>query len=174
MRKSARRMLLAAMATALITGSTALTPATHARAAGLEDLACSAGATLAITSDLPHHWLWALAGGGQCVGLDAVYTANIAGSGTSTGLGLCDSSGVVVDLDIDMALTLTSTVTGQAKAEDDHWQSQVTTFPLSTAFTVVHNFITVGLGNLDTHIFIHCPPGGTPSTFLVWDQLENV
>lgn len=172
MRRSARRVLLATMAVALVTGSTALTPATHARAAAVPDLACTAGATLAITSDLPNHWLWAMSGGGQCIDTSAVYTAHVVASGQSDGLGLCSSSGVVLNLDLAVTLTLTSTVTGSAQVVTENWEAQATTFPIATPFTVVQKFLTIGAGNIDTHIFLRCPPGGTPSTFLVWDQLE--
>ena len=173
MLRNGRRALLAAGLAAIVLGSFSASGVHRATAALTANLECTAGADLEIVTDRPGHYLWTLAGGGQCGDGNAVYTAHIDGAGTSVGLGLCDS-GIVTNLDINVLLTLTSTVTGVVSTHSEDFEAQLTTFPIATPFTVVQNFNTVGVGNIDTHIFLHCPPGGTPSTFLVWDQLESI
>jgi len=143
------------------TASASLTP----------NLECTTGANLEVINDIGNHWLWSLNGGGQCADGNTTYQAQVAGTGTSTGLGLCDASGVVTNLSIQVSLTLTNVVTGEITTRLEKFSSPITTFPIATPFIVTGSGNTIGAGNLDTHIFLHCPPGGTPSAFLVWDQI---
>jgi hypothetical protein len=173
MRRTARRLLLAAVAMTVVTGSTALTPSVHARADASQGLVCTAEGSLALTSDLPHHWVWAYGGTGQCVGPVTTYSVSVTAAGTSQGLGACDS-GLVLNLDLDVALTLTDLSTGVSSTDSETWASQATTFPVATPFNVLKNFNIIGLGDLDTHVFLHCPPGGTPEADVVWTQVDSL
>ena len=142
-----------------------------AASAGTKDLICTTGANLQLINDIGNHWLWTLNGAGECTAPDSTYQAQIVGTGTSVGLGLCDASLVVTNLSIDVTLTLTSFTTGVVSTRLEKFSSPITTFPIATPFIVTGPGNIVGAGNLDTHIFLHCPPGGTPSAFLAWVQI---
>lgn len=135
-------------------------------------LTCTAAGHLETVSDVGIHYVWTLTGGGTCADSSTTYTTDIVAAGTSSGLGVCDVTGVVQNLSLDVSVTMTSTTDGSVRALSEQFASPLTTYPIATPFLVAKNSKTIGAGNLDTHLFVHCPPGGTPSTFLVWTQTE--
>jgi hypothetical protein len=136
---------------------------------------CTAAATLNTTPDpvqpsFVYNWIIP-AGRGSCAAHDSTYFLDFSGTGTSLGLGECSGSPSVANLDIALDMTFTSSTTGLVSVVREHFTSLETTYPISTSFTVednAHN--TLGAGVLFTHIFAHCPPGGTSSTSISWTQ----
>jgi len=122
---------------------------------------------------VPHtdKWAWSISGIATCNDQqNGQYQLTFTGAGTSTGLGLCSSSGTVDNLSIAMDLTLYSIDTGTARSMHENWGASSTTFPETTPFLVTQNGAQIGQGTLITHIFDHCPPGGTSSTVFQWTQ----
>ena len=116
-------------------------------------------------------WAWSVSGIASCNDQsNGQYQVTFTGAGHSTGLGLCSSDGTVSNLSLAMDLTLYSVDTGLAKDVKETWGAPSTTFPETTPFLVTQNGNQVGQGTLFTHIFDHCPPGGTSSTVYQWTQ----
>lgn len=117
--------------------------------------------------------VWTIAGRGSCVGSgQGTYFVDYTGTGTSTGHGACSSDNpTVTDLDLKVAGTLTKTDTLQTKALLQSWTAPVTTFPVTTPFTVNQGGSPIGVGVAFTHIFFVCPPGGSDVATIVFDYL---
>jgi hypothetical protein len=116
-------------------------------------------------------WAWSLSGIATCNDqFNGQYQLTFTGAGTSTGLGLCSADGTVTNLSLAMDITLLSIDTGLTKEVHENWGASTTTFPEGTPFVVTLNGATAGAGTIVTHIFDHCPPGGTSSTVYQWTQ----
>ena len=116
-------------------------------------------------------WTWNLSGTGVCLGdLSGVYQAQMAGSGTSAGLGLCDGI-VAANLAIDVNLQVTSQSTGQVRNYSQDWFAPITTYPVATPFLVTTTPGAIGAGSIFTRLFGllgNCPPEGNPASTFTW------
>jgi len=162
-----RLLLVLALTLCLVAGMAA--PA-GARA-GLP-LVCQTSGLLNITDAGGGVWNWDfVVAFGQCLGdLGGPYAMTGSGSGTSTGLGLCDGL-LVTDLAINMHLHLVSALGGTFdKFLDEVWTAPITTYPLVTpflAFDAAPGGSLVGLGAIFNHVGLKCPPAGTPGAVTV-------
>jgi hypothetical protein len=139
-------------------------------AAGVEGLPiiCTAAGTVGYVDGSPVDG-WTVSGQGSCQGdLEGTYSMSFAGSGTSTGLGVCDASLVVRDLDLLVTYTLVSFATGDVQTIAHRWIAPVTTYPVGTPFIVEHvpAEVPVGAGVFFNHIFLNC--SGSPVATFDW------
>ena len=117
-------------------------------------------------------WAWHFRGIASC-GSEATsgsYEATFEGVGTSDGLGQCSPTGTVNNLSIAVDITMFSTQFGTVRNLHETWGASTTTFPETTPFVVSQGANTIGVGTLFAHIFDHCPPGGTQTTWFQWIQ----
>jgi len=119
----------------------------------------------------PGVWTWNFTiAFGQCFGdLGGPYAMTGSGSGTSTGLGLCDGL-LVQNLNIDMTLHLFSTLGPPFdKTLNEVWSAPVSTYPVVTPFLVnnASDGSFAGAGAIFSHIGLQCPPAGTPGAVTV-------
>jgi hypothetical protein len=118
----------------------------------------------------PGTWNWNIQiAFGQCFGdQGGPYAMQGSGSGTSTGLGLCDGL-LVRSLRLAVHLNLISAL-GPAfdKSFDEVWSAPLTTYPLATPFLVsAPSGGLVGLGVILSHVHFACPPKGTPGAVTI-------
>lgn len=160
-----------------------LLPATTAAA---EDplpnvIQCHGAAVVTITPNPPGPGAnqWSILAKPSCVGdNNGTYLADLTAVGTSDTLGSCDDETNPVMLNFELAVTLTLTSTSnplQNKVLTQRWSASVTTFPTATPFLITDGGLDntdnyVGAGNIFTHLYRICPPGGTPSGWLDWVQ----
>ena len=163
MRKISIRMLLAV---AILGGLGVATVPAHAAPA--KPLVCTIAAASNIQKNpLNNNYTWAIDGAGQCVNPATTSVAHLTAAGSSVGLGLCDG-GLVQNLNLNVVLTLTSTNTGLVTTSNMKFVSPISTYPVVTPFLVRSNGAITGAGALSNHIFLACPPLGTPSTEVVF------
>ncbi|HJR19041.1 MAG TPA: hypothetical protein VJ922_04920 [Actinomycetota bacterium] len=154
-----------------------LAPVTPAVAQG--QIVCNAAAIVTIIPNPPGPGAnqWSIVAKGSCAGdFQGTYMADVTGVGTSSTLGLCDgvdANPTMQDFELSMTVALTSTSTGLTKLLTETWSAPLTTFPITTPFLIsdggsMSDNDFVGAGNLLTHIFGNCPPGGTPSGQIAW------
>jgi len=129
-----------------------------------------AGATTLVKNAVTGRYAWTINGVGSCINPASTHFAEISVAGSSQGLGECDG-GPLQDLDLAAVLTLTSTSTGLVRAVPMRWYSPVTSYPLVTPFLIAQMSGLTGAGTLFTHIFLACPPLGTPASQLVFEIL---
>jgi hypothetical protein len=117
-------------------------------------------------------WTWNINGIASCSSQTqgGQYEAFFTGTGKSNGLGACSPAGVVNNLSILVDITFTRVDTGTSITDHENWGAGTTTFPETTPFTITQNGQAIGYGDMFTHIFDHCPPGGTRSTVFQWTQ----
>jgi hypothetical protein len=157
-----RWLVTAAMSLALV-GAVALPAGARA---GLP-LVCQTAGAVNETGG-PGVWNWDIQFGfGQCFGDGSgPYIVQGTGSGTSTGLGLCDGI-LVKNLKLNVTLHLASVLgTPYNKTLNEIWSAPLTTFPLATPFLIsdASGGTPVGGGVILTRIGLKCPPAGTPGT----------
>jgi len=125
---------------------------------------CNLAATTTIVrNQVTTKYVWTIAGKGTCTDSNSTYLADLSASGTSDTLGICTDSDVK-NLDLNAVLTTTSTTTGIAKATTLNIGAPTTTYPVTTPFVAKSAGAVVGGGTIFTHVFLACPPLGTPST----------
>ena len=163
MRKVSIRLLLAV---AILGGLGVATLPAHAAPA--RPMLCTiAAATNIQKNPVNGKYDWAIEGGGQCVNPQSASVAHLTAVGSSVGLGLCDGL-VVKNFLLNAVLELTSANTGVTTSQQMRFVSPLSTYPVATPFLVRQNGALTGAGALSTHIFLACPPLGTPSTELVF------
>ncbi len=162
-----RRLFTFLVVTAVLAPMLALTPA-PAGAAGVP-LTCNVAATTTIVrNQVTGRYIWTINGKGTCTDSQSTYFADVLASGNSDGLGACTDSDVR-NLDLNTTLTLVSSTTGQSQAILLNFGAPSTTYPVTTPFFVSRGGSVVGGGTLFTHIFLACPPLGTPSTAIYFE-----
>jgi hypothetical protein len=161
--------------TALMAGGVSLIVATllgtgSVRAgADLDLLVCTAAGTVDIARATPAAgYDWTVSGTGSCAEGKATQVLAFTGTGTSDTLGLCDRSVLVRNLSINVTMTLTNVLTGEVRTLSHTWSLALTTFPLTTPFTIDND--TMGVGTVFSHIRLMCPPVGTGSAEFAWVQ----
>ena len=136
-----------------------------------DNLICNAAGTLTLTPSIGGRWVWEFSGGGSCIGdAKSPQIVSFAGSGSSQGLGACGPSGTVSDLSMTMAVSFLDPTVNETTVLLETWGAGTTTFPIATPFDITKSGATLGAGNLDTHLYAHCPPGGTSAAFVAWAQ----
>ncbi len=173
--RPARRVAAVALACALL-GLVA--PASPVSAAG--QIVCNAAAVVTIVPNPPGPGAnqWSIVGVGSCLGDNqGTYIANITAVGASDTLGSCDDDGtnpLMANFELAVTVTLTSTSNPVFnKVLTETWSAPLTTFPTATPFLISDGGLMsgndfVGAGNLFTHLYRLCPPGGTPAGQLAW------
>jgi hypothetical protein len=153
-------------------------PAAPARAAG--QIVCNAAGVVTIIPNPPGPgaYQWSIVAKGSCMGDNqGTYMADITALGTSDTLGSCDGDGsnpIMQDLDLNVTVTLTSTSNPLFnKVLTERWSAPLSTFPTATPFLISDGGMIsgndfVGAGNLFTHLYRICPPGGVPSGQITW------
>jgi hypothetical protein len=164
--RTGRLLLAVAMTLCLVAGVAA--PAS-ARA-GLP-LVCQTSGIVTQTDNGDGTWNWDFViAFGQCFGdFGGPYAMTGAGSGTSTGLGLCDGL-LVQNLQILMNLHLVSALgSARDKFLTEVWSAPISTYPVATPFLVssVPDGGLVGAGAILSHIGLKCPPAGTPGAVTI-------
>lgn len=115
----------------------------------------------------PGTWTWGVNGAGTCLNfLSGNYLVSFTGSGTSTGLGLCDGL-LVQNLALNMTLTTFNIRTGAVSVFNETWGAPITTFPIATPFLIGGG--KSGLGVILTRVLVNCPPGGASVATFVFD-----
>ena len=164
-----RRLGIFLVVAAVLAPITALSPL-PAGAAGL--LSCNAAAnTTVVLDETTGLHEWTIVGKGTCTDNKSTYFMDLSASGTSDGLGVCTQSDVG-NLDLDTVLTLVSTTTGQSQTMPLNLGAASSTYPVTTPFAVTRAGAPVGGGTLFTHIFLACPPLGTPSTTMYFEIIR--
>ena len=110
-------------------------------------------------------------GAGWCVQgipFEGAWTVTYSGSGSATSLSCTPIlGGTVSGLTLNMTLRFVNVRTGNASVVNETWTSLL---PIST-FNVVPVNVSGGTqGLLETHIFNQCPPAGTPSAYIEWND----
>jgi hypothetical protein len=156
MLRNAARLLAA---TCLLSGALVV-GARPAEAVG--PITCTAaGSVVVVDNPITGLTSWSLTGRGSCIGEgNGTQFLEFTGTGTSKGLGLCGSSGVVEDLSLRVTGTLVNLTTGLARPLLQEWHAPVTTFPIEVPFVIGKNR---GAGSISTRIFGECT--GSPSAF---------
>ena len=134
-------------------------------------ITCTAAAQVAQTPGPGNlDYGWSVSGQGSCQGNGkGTYAAQIVGVGTSKTLGYCSGSAFVQNLDIAMTVTLTNVSSGKVTTLSQNWGAPVTTFPVAVPFLIRDKGI-VGAGVIFNHLFVQCPPGGSPAAQITWTQ----
>ncbi|MEY2469692.1 MAG: hypothetical protein QOF21_2390 [Actinomycetota bacterium] len=133
--------------------------------------ACTmAGANTLVKNAITGRYAWTVHAVGSCINPASTHFAELTLAGSSQGLGECDG-GPLQDLDLVGALTLTSTTTGLIRTVPLRFYSPVTSYPVVTPFLISQMSGLTGAGTLFTHIFLACPPLGTPASQLVFEIL---
>jgi hypothetical protein len=159
-----RALLVVALSFALLAGM-----AGEAKARAGLPLLCQTSGIITQTGG-PGTWNWNIAlAFGQCFGdLGGPYVLQGSGSGTSTGLGLCDGL-LVQNLSLAVHLHMVSALGPPFdKTFDEVWSAPITTYPLVTPFLV--NDASGGLaggGVILSHVGLKCPPAGTPGAVTI-------
>jgi hypothetical protein len=113
-------------------------------------------------------------GNGRCLGVTGQGTFGVLmqGSGTSTGLGVCSPTQPYVgNLALPIVLTLTRSG-GAPIVLIEHFRAVVTSYPLVTPFQVFDDAGSlIGLGTMQTHILLRCPPRGVDNGDVQWIQM---
>lgn len=151
-------LVAAFLVPAMTVPATAQTPIPHV-------IACTAAGTVQFLDGSVND-RWSVFGKGSCLGdLEGTYFLQFEGSGTSTGLGLCDGSLLVQDLDIKIRGFLLNLATGAVKTINHEWVAPVTTYPLVTPFLINKNpdGTLIGAGDWQNHIFLKCT--GSPTAY---------
>lgn len=139
---------------------------------GLSKILCQVGAVASqseIAPGPPAVYQWNLVMIGACSGdRKGPYAVFGSADGTSTGLGLCDGSGVMQNLSLDVVMFLDSTKGPQYSKElNERWDAPATTYPIVTPFLVKNatGSKLMGSGLLSQHVSGNC--GGPPSTAVI-------
>ena len=167
------RLLVAAVtAMGLVLG---VAPTAHASGS---QLLCSGGGQVLIHGHSDGTYDWVLSGLGACTEAGKPAQArqvNLVGTAVTNGLGLCSSSNPQLSafsmnvtatfVSLSATRELVSTVQNQV------WSLPATTFPIVTGFGIMDaDGLAIGGGELETHIFAHCPPDGQPQFQVNWTQ----
>ncbi|MEY2469693.1 MAG: hypothetical protein QOF21_2391 [Actinomycetota bacterium] len=160
MRKLSVRLALAA---ALLAGLGVVSIPAHAATGGTPITCTLAGSTTIVKNAT--NYSWSTHGIGSCINPGATQFAELDVAGTSDSLGLCDGpSGVLSNLDLTAVLKMTNTVTNNTRVITFKFTNPLTVYPAATPFQITHDGSSAGAGTLFNHIFLACPPAGTPST----------
>jgi len=160
MRKLSVRLALAA---AIIAGLGVVSIPARA-ATGGTPITCTLAGTTSIVKNATNY-SWTTHGIGSCINPGATQFAELDLAGTSDSLGLCDGpDGVLSNLDLNAVLKITNTITNNTRAITFKFTNPLTVYPAATPFEITHDGKVAGAGALFNHIFLACPPAGTPST----------
>lgn len=112
---------------------------------------------------------WTLKGTGDCDGgFPENYDVTLAGSGTSTGLGLCSGSGVVRNVSFAVAVQFSNS--SRSFTQNQAWTIPVSGYPVTTPFTL-SGPTGSGAGTIWNRIFGKCPgSGGSNAARFQWEQ----
>lgn len=163
-----KRFRVAISAAVAVCALLAVTSPAHA----LSKILCRVAATASqseIAPGPPATYQWNIVMTGECSGDNkGPYAVFGSADGTSTGLGLCDGSGVIQNLSLDAVMFLDSTKGPQfSKVLTEHWAAPVTTYPVLTPFVVQNptGKKPIGAGVLSQHVSGNCD--GPPSTAII-------
>ena len=172
---SFRRRLGRAAAGAVMASSLVLVGGPSAHAAPAE-LVCTGGGTITIDKQVDGTWKWLMSGLGSCsqAKLAQARQVTLLGRATTTSLGLCSGDALIAPFAMDVTATYVgvSPTQGQfTSIQTQSWTIPASTFPIVSEFAINDaNGGALGVGELETHIFGHCPPDGTPVMQVNWVQ----
>ena len=151
----------------------AVAPAGHA---AITELACTGGGQIDIAKAADGSYSWLLSGVGTCTPPNhpaQPRQVTLAGKASTPGLGICSSQALIAPFNLDIAATFVETTATRSVStvQAQHWAIPASTFPVVSEFLITDaSGGALGAGELETHIFLHCPPDGTPVMQVNWVQ----
>jgi len=147
--------------------------------AATTQLLCTGGGQVLIHGHSDGTYDWVLSGIGACTVTGRPAQArqvNLVGSAVTNGLGLCSSNSPNLSaFSMNMTatfLSLSATRELVSTVQEQVWSLPATSFPVVTGFGITDTAgMTLGAGELETHIFAKCPPDGQPQFQVNWTQV---